>query len=127
MMSHANMTIEFLAEAINTAAYLRNRSPTVAVKGVTPYKCLFGKKPDVSNLKVFGCVAFSHIPEKQRKKFDENSRKVVFVDILKGQKVINSMTHLLESLSAVEMLYLSKGNSTMLIPAQRSFMCQYCR
>ncbi len=70
MMSHANMMIEFWAEVINTAVYLRNRSPTVAVKGVTPYEC----------------VAFSHIPEKQCKKFDEKSRKVVFVGYPEGTK-----------------------------------------
>ena len=40
----------------------------------------------MSNLRVFGCVAFSHIPEKQRKKFDEKSRKVVFVGYPEGTK-----------------------------------------
>lgn len=76
MMSHGKIPAEFWAEAINTAVYLRNRSPTTSLEGMTPYECLFGENPDVSNLRIFGCVAFTHIPEEQRKKFDEKSRIV---------------------------------------------------
>ena len=86
MMSHGKTPIEFSAEAINTAVYLRNRSPTTSLKEITPYECLFKQKPDVSNLRVFGCEAFAHIPEKQRKKFDEKSRKVVFIGYPEGTK-----------------------------------------
>ena len=86
MMSHGKLPIEFWAESINTAVYLRNRSPTTSLNGITPYECLFGQKPDVSNLRVFGCVAFAHIPEKQRKKLDEKSHKVVFVGYPEGTK-----------------------------------------
>ena len=67
MMSHAKMPVEFWAEAIHTAVYLRNRSPTVLLPGITPFECLFNCKPEVSNLKVFGCLPFAHIPKSQRK------------------------------------------------------------
>ena len=86
MMSHGKIPVEFWAEAMNTVVYLRNRSPTTSLEGMTPYECLFGQKPDVSNLRVFGCVAFTHIPEEQRKKFDEKSRKVIFVGYPEGTK-----------------------------------------
>ena len=39
--------------------------------------------PDVSNLRVFGCIALA---EKQHKKFDEKSRKVVFIKYSEGTK-----------------------------------------
>ena len=42
-------------EAINTAAYIRNRCPTKIVRNVTPYEMWYKKKPDVSHLKIFGC------------------------------------------------------------------------
>ena len=71
MMSYASLSTNFWAEANSTAVYLRNRSPTKSLEGVTPYDCLLHQKPDVSNLQVFGCLAFLHIPEKLRKKFDE--------------------------------------------------------
>ena len=50
MMSHGKIPVEFWAEAMNTVVYLRNRSPTTSLEGMTPYECLFGQKPDVSNL-----------------------------------------------------------------------------
>lgn len=86
MMSHSKMPMEFWAEAVNTAVYLRNRSPTTSLKDITPYECLFNRKPDASNLKVFGCLAFAHIPENQRKKFEEKSRKAVSVGYPEGTK-----------------------------------------
>lgn len=79
MMSQSGMPKKFWAEAVNTATYLRNRSPTTSLDGVTPFESLFNRKPDVSNLKVFGCLAYAHIPKDQRKKFEEKSRKSVFV------------------------------------------------
>lgn len=86
MMSHGKTPVELWAEAINTAVYLRNRSPTTSLKDTTPYECLFKQKPDVVNLTVFGCEAFAQIPEKQRKKFDEKSRKAVFIGYPEGTK-----------------------------------------
>ena len=52
MMFHSNLSVNFWAEAVNTAVYLKNRSP------ITPYECLFNRKPDVAHLRVFGCIAF---------------------------------------------------------------------
>ena len=40
MLSHAQMPNEFWAEAVNTSVYVRNRSPTTALNGITPYECL---------------------------------------------------------------------------------------
>ena len=86
MLSQSNMPNEFWAEAINTAVYLRNRSPTTSLNAITPYEALFNRKPDVSHLRVFGCRAFVHIPKEQRKKFEEKSRKSVFVGYPDGTK-----------------------------------------
>ena len=84
MMSHAKMPVEFWAEAISTAVYLQNHSPTISLPGITPFECFFNRKPDVSNLKVFGCLAFAHVPKSQHKKFDKKSKKTVFVGYPQG-------------------------------------------
>ena len=55
MMFHSNLSVNFWAKAVNTAVYLKNRSPTTALDGITPYECLFNRKPDVTHLRVFGC------------------------------------------------------------------------
>ena len=66
--------------------YLRNRNPTISLPGITPYECLFNRKLDVSNLKVFGCLAFAHILKSQHKKSDEKSKITVFLGYPQGTK-----------------------------------------
>ena len=63
MLSHSNMPNEFWADAVNTAVYLQNPSPTTALDGITPYESLFNTKPDVTNLRLFGCVSYVHVPK----------------------------------------------------------------
>ena len=56
----------------------------------TPYEYWFGKQPDVSNLKVFGSVCYTHIPSESRRKLDPKSRKAIFIGYpldTKGYKV----------------------------------------
>lgn len=60
MISQSKVPTEFWAEAANTATYVRNHSITTLLKGMTPSECLLNRKPDVSILQVFGCVAYAH-------------------------------------------------------------------
>jgi hypothetical protein len=55
-------------------AYLRNRSPTRANGGVTPLERLTGVKPDLANLRVFGCPVSVAIPAQKRQKWDMKSK-----------------------------------------------------
>lgn len=67
MIAHAGLPTNYWAEAVATAAYLRNRTTTSALKeNKTPYEKWYERKPDVSHLKVFGCVAYAHIPDSER-------------------------------------------------------------
>uniref|UniRef100_A0A1X7SV83 Retroviral polymerase SH3-like domain-containing protein n=1 Tax=Amphimedon queenslandica TaxID=400682 RepID=A0A1X7SV83_AMPQE len=80
MMSQARLSKSFWAEAVATATYLRNRMVTTALKnGLTPYYLWSGKKPDLSNIRTFGCMVYSHIPEGQRRKLDMKANKLRFV------------------------------------------------
>ena len=79
MLCHAKMPLRFWADAVNTAAYLRNRSPTTALNGHTPYEIWFGKKPNVSHLRVFGCNGYVHIPKENRKKLDAKSKECILL------------------------------------------------
>ena len=90
MIFHADMPINFWAEAVNTAVYVHNRSPTTSLNEKTPYECWFNKKPCVSNLRVFGSVCYVHTPNGLRRKLDPKSSKAVFVGYpphTKGYKV----------------------------------------
>ena len=86
LICHANVPQKFWAEAANTAVYLRNRSPTVSLKQVAPYEHWTGEKPDLSHLKVFGCVAYIHVEKETRNKCDAKSRKAIFVGYPAGTK-----------------------------------------
>ena len=57
MMSHASLPMSFWGYALETAAYTLNRVPTKTVDK-TPYELWFGKKPNLSYLKIWGCDAY---------------------------------------------------------------------
>ena len=66
-------------KAISTAVYLKNRSPTKSLKGITPYESDTGGKPDLSNLRRFGCVAYHHNEDPKRTKLSNQGIKCVFL------------------------------------------------
>jgi hypothetical protein len=61
MLADAKLQHKFWAETLSTAVYLRNRSPSVAVKGKTPFEDWTGQKPNLKHLRVFGCEAYAHL------------------------------------------------------------------
>ena len=79
MLSESKLPQSLWAESLSTATYLRNRSPTKAVKGKTPHEAYHGKKPDVGHLRVFGCTAYAHVAKDERKKLDMTARRCVLV------------------------------------------------
>ena len=69
MIAHAGLPNKYWAEAVAPAAYVRNQTPPKAIKeNMTPYEKWYGKKTKLSHLKVFGCVAFAHVPDAQGQK-----------------------------------------------------------
>ena len=96
MLSHAHLEKEYWAEAIATAAYVRNRLPTSSLQGdITPYEKWYGRKPDISHLRVFGCTAYAHIPDQRRQKLDVKTEKLRFVGYSiasKAYKLFNVQT-----------------------------------
>ena len=79
MLLDAELPQKFWAEAVSTAAYLKNRCPTRAIDEMTPYEVWNGVKPKVEHLRVFGCDAYAHIPKDERGKFDAKARKCIFM------------------------------------------------
>ena len=72
MIAHAGLPNSYWGEAVATAAYVRNRMPTTAIKNnQTPYERWYGRKPNVNHLRVFGCVAYTHVPDSDRQKLDK--------------------------------------------------------
>ena len=78
MLLDAKLPKKFWAEAVSTAVYLKNRSPSKLLN-MTPFEIWHGRKPKVSHLRVFGSDAYAHVPRDERGKFDSKSRKCIMV------------------------------------------------
>lgn len=79
MLLEANLSKNMWGEAVLTATYLTNRSPTQVLEKETPAEMWFLQKPNISKIRVFGCKAYVHIPQEKRKKFDAKSEENVMV------------------------------------------------
>ena len=52
------------AEAVSTEVYLLNRTIHSNDKGVTtPYEAWTGRKPELEHVRIFGSVAYTHVPK----------------------------------------------------------------
>ncbi|KAJ7961681.1 Retrovirus-related Pol polyprotein from transposon TNT 1-94 [Quillaja saponaria] len=92
LLKSKNMPKEFWAEAVSCAVYLSNRCPTKGVENQTPQEAWSGKKPNVSHLRIFGSIAYAHVPDQERSKLDDRSVKYVFIGYdsnSKGYKLYN--------------------------------------
>lgn len=79
MIKAKDLPLKFSAEAVHTAAYIQNRTTTRALENKTPLEACSGTKPPVSHLKVFDNVCYVHIHDEKRKKWDDKSKKAIFV------------------------------------------------
>eukprot|EP00253_Pinus_taeda_P021756 PITA_21756 len=82
MLNGARLGQEFWAEAVDTACYLVNRSPSSALDDKTLQEVWTGKKPSLSHLKVFECDAYVHVPKENRTKLDSKSEKCIFIGFM---------------------------------------------
>lgn len=78
MMIQSKLDKKFWGDAVSTAIYLINRSPTRANMHETPYEKWHSKKPTLKFLKIFGSTAFVH-NKLMSGKLDSKSIKGIFV------------------------------------------------
>ena len=58
ILIESSLSKRFWAEATNTTAYLKNRSPSLALNFKTHMHVWTGTKPNLNHLKPFGCLAY---------------------------------------------------------------------
>ena len=76
MLSQAKLPRSLWGEALNMAVYIKNRIPTRGVEGkVTPYERWYGRKSELSYMRIFGCNAYAYVQGKQRGKLDSKTEK----------------------------------------------------
>ena len=75
-------------EAVAHANYIRNRVGTKALEGRTPYEAWFGRKPDVSHFREFGCDVWVLDETQNLSKLLPKAQKMVFTGFIDGSKSI---------------------------------------
>nr|GEW99969.1 ribonuclease H-like domain, reverse transcriptase, RNA-dependent DNA polymerase [Tanacetum cinerariifolium] len=79
MMKTTNMPQNFWAEAVRHAIYILNSVPTKALEDITPYEAIKQRKPNLDNLRVFGCIAYAKVPSQHLPKLDDRSIKMDYM------------------------------------------------
>ena len=88
MLFEKNLPIFLWDEAVAHAAYLRNRAPTRALDGMTPFEAWTGEKPGMGHLCEFGCDVWVLDESKNRSKLSLRSNKMKFTGFMDGSKSI---------------------------------------
>lgn len=95
-----NMPKFYWAEAVKSAVYLINRTPSGVIDFQTPQQKMQSllSIPHLPNLepRIFGCTAYVHIPKALRTKLHPSATKCVFIgysDFQKGYRCYDPQTH----------------------------------
>jgi hypothetical protein len=108
LLKQRGMPAVFWGEAMVTAVYILNRSPTNALNGRTPYEAWHGCKLAVSHLRVFGCLAFAkelvHVG-----KLDDRSTLRVFIGYAEGSKAYRTLDPETQRVRTVRNVVSTKG------------------
>jgi hypothetical protein len=87
MLSYVKLPKVIWGEALLTTNYLQNKSPTkVVTTNTTPYGLWFGRQPNLSYLRVFGCKTHVFIHKEKRQKLDSLSHECIFLEYNKKSK-----------------------------------------
>lgn len=99
------------ADAVVAANYVRNRSP-VSGKDKTPYELFFGKKPDVSHLRIFGARTYALTPKPLRNKLGDTSEPGRFIGYPSGTKGYKILLDNGKVVISRDVVFVETGGST---------------
>ena len=85
MLMHVKLPTNLWGEALLTACHVHNRIPSKKTK-TSPYEIWKGRKPNLSYLRVWGCIAYYRVPDPKRFKLGPRALKSVFVGYAENSK-----------------------------------------
>ena len=89
------MSHEFWGETIACVVHVLNKYPTKIVNNKVPEEAWIGMSCSVSHFRIFGCIAYAHVPKQLSKNLDDMSEKCIFLgygEESKAYKLYNPMT-----------------------------------
>ena len=86
MWHHAGISNGFWIYAVKAKLHTYNVTPIKWADYKTPKDLWSSQNPNISHLRVFGCLAWVHILKKRRHKLKHKSREMIFVGYKCGSK-----------------------------------------
>jgi hypothetical protein len=67
-------------EAVLAATYIYNRTPHSSLEGfITPFEAKYGEKPTISNIRIWGSIAYKKEPKELLKKLDSRANPYILI------------------------------------------------
>ena len=87
MQTHTSCPQSWWEFSFQTAIHVYNRTPLRCTNWSTPFKNIFGRKPDVQCFETFGCLAWVYKPrEIHKNKLDPRLEAVTFIAYDTGER-----------------------------------------
>ncbi|CAJ2656651.1 unnamed protein product [Trifolium pratense] len=111
MLTNKNVPKTFWPEAVNWSVHILNRCPTFSVKNMTPEEAWCGHKPAVDHFRVFGSIAYVHVPDQKRKKLDNKGEKCVLLGVSEESKAYRLYNPLTKKICISKDVVFDENNS----------------
>ncbi|KAL0408278.1 UNVERIFIED_CONTAM: Retrovirus-related Pol polyprotein from transposon RE1 [Sesamum radiatum] len=92
VLQSASLPIKFWADAILTATYLLNWTPTKILEWKTPFERLYGRVPKYDHLRIFGSLCYATDVNPHKSKFHSRAIKCILIGynmLQKSYKLFN--------------------------------------
>jgi hypothetical protein len=88
MLKDRKLSINLWEEAMKVIVYVENRIIHKEMRKTTPYEILFGMRPNVSNLRIFGCKAYPFVFNPRKKKLDDNTYDIKSLYVIFNEEAV---------------------------------------
>ncbi|GJR37554.1 ribonuclease H-like domain-containing protein [Tanacetum coccineum] len=95
LLFQGGIPLRFWTECVLTATYLINRLPSSVLNGKSPFEMIYNTKPNLSKLRVFGCLCFATVLN-NHDKLGSRSEKCVMMgysSVKKGYRLYSLDKH----------------------------------
>jgi hypothetical protein len=79
ILSDSKLPKKVWPEILKTVVYVKNRSPVRVLGSKTPFEMLYGRKPDLLELRIPGCIAYAIVPAEKRSKMDMHASRARYL------------------------------------------------
>jgi histone deacetylase 1/2 len=91
LLSQAHLSPSYWSYAFQTAVYLINRMPSSVLQNRSPFECLFGRLPDYTKMRIFGCQCYPWLKPYTTSKLHSKSMPCLFLSYSTTQSAYKCM------------------------------------